>query len=246
MVDVAIDSPSSRAMAALNVSRGFSYRISRRNDAVGRWVTDMNLGEYRPRMATALAGAPSPIVRVADVARTGIPEFIDAEGQTRTLRELGPVPHAANTATVRPRTLGQRELPPAPTPIARPAMLPTDTSSEWIGTYVVTPAYAARLRSRLAETADRVESTPGGSRYVRERAGRRLEILLDSAAGMIREMRTLENSTLRALTVREYARSAAGLLVLRSERTTRYAREGSLPPLVITMSYRNLRMREER
>jgi hypothetical protein len=246
VVDVAIDGPLAKTMAGVKMTRGFSYRVTRRRDSAGRWVSDLAVGALRPRSSNPYKGAPSPITRVMNVARFATPQLIDAAGQTRPLKPVR-VPAAAIEAMARSGRFGLRRLPPLPTrPSPNAAMITADTSSEWIDSFLVTRKAAARIRGRVARGADRLQAAIGQSRFIRERNGGRAEIVVDDATGVIRETRTSENGRLRAVTVREYAQTASGMSVLKSERTTRYADSDGVPPMVITMTYRNIRMTEDR
>lgn len=244
-VSVLIDGASSPLMPK-NASRGMNYHVVKRRDAKGIWLTDIELGEYRPRIAGRVpTTAPPAVGRIEGLSRNTAPQFFDVAGRKMTLPQLD-LAERTPKAGAYPRTETRVELSSLAAPGARPAYIPPDTSRSWLAQYVVTPKMAAQLRSMLERDAERVERAQGRTRFVRSQNGQSSEVTIDDATGAIVELRAMDGDKPRLVTERDWVRDQNGILLLGSERMTQYPEHGGAPALVVTTTYRNIRLLEER
>lgn len=244
-VDIAIHGPGAGINKAITASRGVSVLISKRRDAVGRWVSDYDIGDYLPRTSIIPTKDPPRIARVVGANRASAPVLYDITGSHSNITPPT-LEQPAGDSRVRPRATPLPALE-RPNPNARAPLLQADTSIEWIDRYIVTPAGSARTLTRLQQQANRRElGVNGRSRFTHQRGELSSEILFNDSTGFVEELRVTERGQPRSITERRYSQQPNGVYVLSSERIRTFKENGGDVQHTMILTYKNIRILEDR
>ncbi|HET9453799.1 MAG TPA: hypothetical protein VFO66_05925 [Gemmatimonadaceae bacterium] len=223
-----VDGGSKKANAAL------SYKVRKRRDLQGRWITEQHFADWRP-----IANGRRPNVSSSRIARA---EY-GADGRSSSY--YGPAGELL-PQRLDPPALPERPGPP-PSRLSKPdvpaRML--DTSRAWIDRYIVTSAAARRERTRLAKHLGEPERSNGRSRFAANRGRLRAEFVVNDTTGVVEEERLSEEGRLVAVTSRRYVRTAEGTLLLAGETISRVSAYGERQT-VVDVYFSNIRLIKER
>ena len=225
------------------LTSGFSYRLIKYRDTQSQWVTEEQFDDFIPHVKGARHVGPPRLARIV-MAAGAAPQFYDEFGRHMVVPSapvflprpsVGPIKTQAPTLPlITPKAGGVRASA-------------SDTASDWIERFVVTPARAQRVRSRLlAQRGAPATGLPGHSRFSSHRGSLESEEELNDSRGTVDVVRLKEAGKVIQENVRDYEQQTDGTWVLKSERLRRFASNGNASSSVLLTTYRNIRILEAR